>query len=234
MSMRLATAEKRRHGGLDFDRGNVFDFPDVEIIRRGLRLLFWKVGPGFGKLPTERQLQRKTRAASGNFALELPIVFKHEGTMFLDVLIADDASGISGGELDALGALVVNTSKLVRLNSTASFSFSSISWPLAVMVQALKKVSLVWLSNDDAGVTIPLASFWAQQLVGAAMPGLDIAIVLDGGLFFVEQHDGDSVLGIFRKSLVRGRAQPVRGGIGKHAGREPAERCGQRDRRRAP
>lgn len=61
------------------------------------------------------------------------------------------------------------------------------------------------------------------------MPGFDIAIVLDSGLFFVEEHDGDGVLRILGEILVRGGAQPVRGGIGIDARRKPAEGCGERD-----
>ena len=143
--------------------------------------------------------------------------------MLLDVLVTDDAAGVRGGELDALGALVAEDLKLVKLISTASFSFSFHFLAIGSDGPGPEEGKLRLVIEFHGRVTVILASFGAQELVGAAMPGFDVAIVLDGGLLVIEKDDGDGVLGIVRESLVRGGAQPFRGGIGEHTGEKRLE-----------
>src|SRR5277367_3794846 len=143
--------------------------------------------------------------------------------MFLYVFVAYDASRIGGGKFDALGAQVGED---FEAGQADLHSIPFLQFHLLAIVSdrpSLEEGKLRLIIEGDRGVTVVVASFGAQQLVGPAMPGFNLAVFLDGGLLFVEQYDRDRVLGIFRKSLLRGGAQPFRRGVRKHTGGERAE-----------
>jgi hypothetical protein len=164
----------------------------------------------------------EAREAGGDGVLKLPFVFEYERTLLLDVFVADDASGVRCGELDALGALVAEDLEAGEAKLDGIFFLQFHFLAVGSDGPGLEEGELRFVIEVDGCVAVIVASFGAQKFIGATMPGFNFAVVLDGGLQVIEQDDGDCILGIFREGLVSGGAQPIGRVIREHTRREAA------------
>lgn len=82
--------------------------------------------------------------------------------------------------------------------------------------------------EGDADSSILITSFGTEQLDGAAVARLDVAIVLDGGLAIIKQNDGNGVFIVVANFLERDGAQPIRRRVGVGVRCAPQKRGDER------
>ena len=111
--------------------------------------------------------------------------------MLLHVSVADHAAGIRGRELDALRALVGEDFEAGQAEFDRILFLQFHFLAIVRDGPGLEESKLRLVIESNGGVTVLVASFGAQELIGAAMPRFNVAIVFDGGLLFVEQDDGE-------------------------------------------
>lgn len=172
-----------------------------------------------GEFPAGRHLKLETRGDYRQAVLERPVVLEDVGPVALDVLVADHVARIRLGELKGFASDV----RVLDIGEVAVFYgvFFADGDFVAVRFDRPRfhVGDLGVFIEIDVDATVLAAGFDAEQANGDAMESVDLAVIVDGGLRFVEQDDRIGVLVVVRQLFLRGGAEPVGRGIARNGSR---------------